>query len=274
MITLVSPSLVHRAEDYDLDPEVLAALWRMEDRHFWHRARNRWIARALAAAGVTPPARVLEVGCGGGAVASYLVSRGYQVTGIDTAEVLIRKADARCPAASFIAGNLEALPPSQPPMDVIAFFDVFEHLDEPQHLLQSALAHLRPGGLCIATVPALPELWSVVDRLAGHKKRYQPGELRTLLGAAGLTDVTERGIFRAMLPFLRRTRRQAGAPGADGALSRAEHRSIMVKDMRVPPLPLNAALSLCCTLERTLGFARARERAAPTLLATGRAPHG
>ena len=41
-----------------------------EERHFWHRARNGFIARKLVRAGVPRGARVLELGCGAGCVAA------------------------------------------------------------------------------------------------------------------------------------------------------------------------------------------------------------
>ena len=56
--------------------------------------------------GVTPPATLLEVGCGSGAVAGFLHGRGYAVTGIDTAAPLVKKASERFPDANFIVGDV------------------------------------------------------------------------------------------------------------------------------------------------------------------------
>src|SRR5689334_17673224 len=132
---VVLPGVTHERSDFDLDPEVLAGLWRMEERHFWHAARNRWIERALERYGAPPPARILEVGCGSGAVACALARRGYSVVGVDTAEVLVRKADRRCPSVTFVAGRVEQLAAELGPFDVVGFFDVLEHLDDPDRLL-------------------------------------------------------------------------------------------------------------------------------------------
>src|SRR5262245_33008988 len=101
--------VVHQHDDYGLNEEALELLWRMEDRHFWHHARNRWIAAALRHAGVLPPAKILEVGCGSGAVATFLHAAGYRVTGVDTAEPQVRKAHARCSEATFIVGDVAEL---------------------------------------------------------------------------------------------------------------------------------------------------------------------
>src|SRR5262245_11432961 len=108
---VICPGNRNELDDFDLDPVITAELWRMEDRHFWHAARNRWIEQALLHYGVAPPARVLGVGCGSGSVSSTLSRRGYALVGVDTAEVLVRKAHERVPHATFIVGSVAQLDP-------------------------------------------------------------------------------------------------------------------------------------------------------------------
>jgi SAM-dependent methyltransferase len=264
---IILPEVEHRAADFELDPEVLPSLWRMEERHFWHAARNRWIVRALSEAGVLPPARILEVGCGSGAVAGALHRSGYAVVGIDTAEVLVRKAHERIPEATFIAGKLEDLAPEHGPFDAIGFFDVLEHLDDPSLLVRQAMRHARPGALVVATVPAIKALYSIVDELAGHKRRYELGELARTFSEAGLTAIAEYGMFRALRPFVGARRSKGPAP-----TDVASRRRTMLADVRVPPAPLNALLRWACSWEARLGFQGAKDRIGPSLLVTGRVP--
>jgi SAM-dependent methyltransferase len=271
MTVVTLPGTQHRAEDFELDPEVLAGLWRMEERHFWHAARNRWILRALATSGAAPGSRVLDIGCGGGSVAAALARHGYDVTGIDTAEILVHKARDRCPGATFIAGNVADLPASYGSFDVIAMFDVLEHLDDPGTLLASGLRRARRGALVVATVPALRSLHTVVDDLSGHKKRYEPGELRSLLDAAGLVQIEERGMFRVLWPLIRLSRRHTRAQSAAG-MTAADRRRILLEDTRIPGFAINRLLAMMCEAELRLGFAAARDKAGPTLLATARVP--
>jgi trans-aconitate methyltransferase len=237
----------------------------MEERHFWHAARNLWLERALLHYGVLPPARVLEVGCGSGAVASALSQRGYSIVGVDTAEVLVRKAHERVPQATFVVGAISQLDPSLGPFDAIGFFDVLEHLDDPLAMLHQALAHARPGTLVIATVPAFQSLYSAIDALSGHKRRYELGELAQTFERAGLTDVHEHGLFRVLLPALRRVRSSALPPPDLAARQR-----LLLADMRCPALPLNVLLRWACALEARLGFAASRGKPGPTLLTLGR----
>jgi SAM-dependent methyltransferase len=264
---IVNEDIGHRAEDFELDLEVIRGLWRMEEQHFWHAARNGWIARALAEAGCHAPASILDVGCGSGAVSGELHRRGYRVVGIDTAEVLVRKAHERFPGATWVAGRVEQLSPEHGPFDALGFFDVLEHLDDPGALLRAALVHARPGALVLATVPARRDLFSVIDALSGHKLRYELGELARTFAQAGLVDVVERGIFRVLGALMMARRGRVEAP-TDAEV----RRQILVADTRIPIAPVNALLKLACTLERAVGFASARDKIGPTLLVVGRIP--
>lgn len=267
MTLTILPGTSHREDDMALDPEVLAGLWHMEENHFWHRARNRWIVRALEEGGVRPGARVLEVGCGSGAVAVELHRRGYQVTGIDTADVLVRKAHERCPDARFVIGDVAALPERDGPFDVVAFFDVLEHLDEPRALLASALRLARPGALVIATVPALRSLHTVIDDLSGHKRRYEPGELSELFESASLRNVEEHGILRAIWPLIKLARRKGTVDPRT-----VDRRATLLADNRIPPAPVNRTLDLLCHAELALPWDRSKNRRAPSILGMGVAP--
>jgi SAM-dependent methyltransferase len=259
----------HRRADFDLATDELELLWRMEERHFWTRARNRWIEKALRAVAVTPPATVLEVGCGSGAVAAYLHGRGYRVTGVDTAAPLVEKAHQRCPDALFIAGDVARQ--SLGSFDCIGLFDVLEHLDDPLAMLDACRRHARPGTVFAATVPAQRALHSVIDDLSGHKKRFETGELAALLAAAGLGDIEERGIFRSTVPMQRALRRSAHQRSA-AQLSDDERRALWVRNFQIPIAPVNFALGAICAIERAAGFGWARNRAGASLLATGRLP--
>jgi len=272
MVLRVLPGTAHDPAAYPTPPPVMAALRRAEDRHFWHAARNRWISSALVAAGVEPPATVLEVGCGGGAVACALHRAGYRVTGVDTAEPLVREAHRRCPGATFVAGEVARLPaPEAGPYRAVGFFDVLEHLDHPRALLRDALRWAAPGAAVVATVPALRSLHTAVDDLSGHRRRFEPGELRRLLESAGVGSVVEHGVFRCLVPLLRLARRRHRAIDA-ASLHPDAADELMIANLRVPPPPVNAALRLLCALERAAGFGAARGKAGATLLAWGHGP--
>jgi SAM-dependent methyltransferase len=270
-VPVIDVGAVHHQDDFPLSSRAVQALWDMEDRHFWHAARNDWISTFLRLYGARPPATVLEVGCGSGAVVRKLAAEGYQVTGVDTDRRLIDKAHERCKAATLVVGDVAHLPSMlQGPYDVVGFFDVLEHLAAPGDFLRGSLQWARPGALVMATVPALRSLHSIVDDLSGHKRRYEPGELGRLFESVGLDEVAEHGIFRSSLPLIKRRRLAGKPPPALQQVTPDQVDEIMIENFRVPPAPLNAAMRLVCSLERRLALRASRGKVGASLVAVGR----
>lgn len=69
--------------------------------------------------------------------------------------------------------------------DLIALFDVLEHIEDDRDFLVKAHRAMPKGGALILTVPALPFLWSTHDVTHHHYRRYTPETLRAALHAAG-----------------------------------------------------------------------------------------
>ena len=51
---------------------------------------------------------------------------------------------------------------------------------------------LKPGGICVASVPLNPRLWDHSDEWARHVKRYRPAEFVALFEEAGFEVVVRR----------------------------------------------------------------------------------
>jgi SAM-dependent methyltransferase len=267
MSVLVASKVEHNQDDFELDPVNMRALWRMEEEHFWFSARNAWVLRALERSGLKKGASFLEVGCGSGAVAGFLHREGYSVTGVDTAEMLIRKADERCPSARFFVGRVEDLPDAlHGPYDALGLFDVLEHLSDPAPLLSASIRWAKPGARVFITVPARRALHTIVDDLSGHKKRYEVGELSALMRSVGLRDPVEHGIFRLTQPLLLATR----SPSSDFAHQRIDaerRREILLRSNRMPSRPVNEALRWLCAAELRILERFSRGRSGASLLA-------
>ena len=229
---------------FDISDEgVMAALFSAEDRHFWHRARNRFILGRLRGLSLASGARIVDLGCGAGCVARELSLAGYDLTGVDGHRALIDLASKRAPMASFLCRDLRLGVPDlgAGTFDAACLFDVLEHLDEPEHALQMALDLVRSGGYVVGTVPALMSLWSGVDEHAGHKIRYTHSTLRQVLsGRTGAHIVEIASFFRSLVPIMWAQRRLIGARAG---------RSSAVKNLTVPPRPVNGALLALVTLE-------------------------
>jgi len=235
---------------FDISDEAdVSALLLAEQRHFWHRARNRFIVGKLESLSIGAGVRVLELGCGAGCVAAELSRAGYDVTGVDGHRALIEIARARAPAARFICRDLRqgVSELDGQSFDLVCLFDVIEHLDAPWVALDMAVGWVRSGGYLVGTVPALMSLWSAIDEHSGHKTRYSESALRSVVSRTeGATLVEVSPFFRSLVPIMWAQRRLVG---------RRPSSKSSVKNLRVPPPPLNAALYAMVTLEHTLAAA-------------------
>jgi SAM-dependent methyltransferase len=242
-VRIISELPAAHAEYSVADTEVMAALSRAEDGHFWHLSRNRFIARQLRRLGVTPPARILELGCGGGCVAAALARAGFSVTGVEGHLSRIRQAATRAPGATFLVHDLRLGlgPLGTERWDVVALFDVIEHLENPAAALQVALRRVVPRGLLVGTVPALMSLWSDVDARSGHRLRYDRSALTNLMGELPDAEVLEVTSFnRLLVPLLWVQRRAAARPDA------------LERGLKVPWSPLNALVDGALWMEQRI----------------------
>lgn len=200
----VFDSAPESSREFDVsDPEVVAMLEESQQSHFWFAARNRQILDFLRRDGLTPPRRILEVGCGTGTVLAALVGAGYEMAGVEMHPRLARLAAASNPANRIYSLDIEA-PPTEflrlAPFDGVGLFDVVEHIARPETLLRACAALVRPGGLLIGTVPALQALWSDYDSFGGHRLRYDRRLIRSLFQRAGLPAPRVSYFFQSLLP--------------------------------------------------------------------------
>jgi 2-polyprenyl-6-hydroxyphenyl methylase / 3-demethylubiquinone-9 3-methyltransferase len=92
--------------------------------------------------------KILDIGCGGGLVCEPFARLGHTVTGIDQSEEAIQVAQRHAIEQGLnINYQHQSIEDLQEVYDVITILEVLEHVDNPQHLLESAVAHLAQGGL-------------------------------------------------------------------------------------------------------------------------------
>lgn len=99
--------------------------------------------------------RVLDLGCGDGALAATLTRAGFQVMGIDPAADAVAAARLRCPAASFLQAGAEALPAGLGHFDACCLVNALHHIPA-QHMagaLLAAMDHVAPAGLVHVVEP-------------------------------------------------------------------------------------------------------------------------
>ena len=251
------------------DPARYADLFAAEDRHFWFRARNRAILALVQSITADFPEgyRVLEVGCGTGNTLRTLerASHGGIVVGMDLFAEGLRYARARtsCP---LVQGSLQAAP-FRVCFQLIALFDVLEHLPDDERVLADLYGLLQPGGALVVTVPAHPSLWSYHDEAAGHRRRYESDDLRAKLASAGyhVDYLTE--YMLGMLPLI--WLRRLPALMRRRPLSTQRVRSLRAQELNAPPL-VNGILNFVLAQEARAIARRRRLPAGSSIIALAR----
>jgi SAM-dependent methyltransferase len=166
-----------------MDQALYAQIYDVEDRYWWSvgtRAIFReWLDHAL---GVSPH-RILDLGCGTGALARELAGLGT-VHGLDVSLEAIHFTRRRG-VERLCVGSAEQLPYATGVFDAVAAADVVEHVDDGPALAEIVRV-LRPGGLALVHVPAFPFLWGEHDEAAHHRRRYRRAQLRALIEEHGL----------------------------------------------------------------------------------------
>ncbi len=104
-----------------------------------------------------PPGRLLDLGCGAGWTSRFLAKHGYEVTGIDIAEDMIRLAETArgeegIENARFLAGDYES-EAFRGEFRGALFFDSLHHCENETDALRAAWRALEPGGVCILSEP-------------------------------------------------------------------------------------------------------------------------
>jgi len=113
---------------------------------------------------IRPGERVLDVGCGYGAVAKSMADAGAIVTGIDIDGENIRLARSRFgnSGITFVEADATHFLPSES-FDVVVLSNMLEHVEDRQTFLKRLLLQVKPMK-CLLRVPAETRDWSVALR--------------------------------------------------------------------------------------------------------------
>ena len=156
------------------------------EENYWFRRHE---AAYAALRGRCADAVVLEAGCGEGYGADLLAEVATRVIALDYEPKTTAHVHARYPRLDVLRGNLAALPIASATIDVIANFQVLEHLWDQAGFLAECRRALKPGGTLLLTTPNRITFSPGQDRPINpyHTRELDPGELRELLVEAGFT---------------------------------------------------------------------------------------
>jgi len=100
-----------------------------------------------------PDSRILEVGCGGGALLSFLEARGHRAVGVDILEEAVRLASQAAPSSQVIRSDAGELPFASGSFDRLVSHHLVEHLDDLPGALEEWYRVLVPGAVVAICTP-------------------------------------------------------------------------------------------------------------------------
>lgn len=173
----------------------------MSDRHSQYYRSNTAYADFLASLPLEgydkyiaslklPGKKVLDVGCGVGAVVQALIREGVDGYGIDPCEPAIVQARQGC--GTFCVGEAIALPFEDAFFDAVGSFTVLEHVEDPDTMLREMVRVLKPGGRIVI---ACPNFLRVVGLEAHHW--HNRGAARKALN---LMSLIRKGCYARIYP--------------------------------------------------------------------------
>lgn len=172
-------------------------------------ARHRMFARHLdQIERLVPRGRVLDVGCATGDFLAVARTRGWEALGVDPSPAREQALAAGIPMVGQTIHDAQVEPGS---VDLVTFWDVLEHVQNPVADLRRARELLSPQGIVAITVP---DSGSAVARLSGdrwfgyktageHLQFFSAATLQKTFGAAGLELMVRRPVaWSCTLGFL------------------------------------------------------------------------
>jgi SAM-dependent methyltransferase len=235
--------------------------------HFWFQWRLAALRGLLDDLGVATarPLRVLDVGCGTGVLRSQLegITR-WTVDGADLNLEALRAARAGRGTLHYY-DVLEEREPFVDSYDLVTLCDVLEHVSDTGALLAATARHLKPGGVLLVNVPALPAFHGPFDEAVGHLRRYTRKTLSRECEALPVQVLETRYWGLAMVPLLLLRKLLVRAPRGD--------RSVLQEGIMPPSDRVHALLRGVMRVETTLlrrpplgssVFLAARRTAAPS----------
>lgn len=218
-----------------MDPAYASSYRVLYEEHWWWRARERVVLGELEAR--RPPSgygRILDVGCGDGLFFDALRPHGTP-EGVEPDSGLITE-------VGRAAGTIHVRPfdtdfrPAHP-FGLVLMLDVLEHLEDDVAAATHAGSLLGPGGLLLLTVPAMEAIWTAHDDINHHYRRYNRGQVRRLLEAAGLSIIDCRYLFQWTVPTKLLIRAREALYSSPQAMA------------TVPVAPVNRLLGACTMFE-------------------------
>jgi ubiquinone/menaquinone biosynthesis C-methylase UbiE len=165
------------------------------DRYIFHNTEELKIFISILPKNAT----VLDVGCGAGVPgAKTLVESGFDVTGLDFSQGMLKLAKKNVPKAKFIKEDMATLGFRKDSFDgLVAFYSII-HVPREKHssLFQSFHRVLKPNGVMLISVGS--DEWEATEEYYGTKmfwSHYSPKRSLQLVKGAGFQIIFDKYIL-------------------------------------------------------------------------------
>ncbi len=175
-------------------------MYEREEEHWWFRGKTD-IARALIKRYFGNGKQVLDIGCGTGFFSKNLSNEGYEVTSVDGSDLALEYCKKRG-LTNLVLADACKLPFPENSFDSIVALDILEHLNDEKGAIQEWIRVLKPGGVMLIFVPALPALWSPQDIKLQHQRRYTKKTLVKILNELRIEKLSYFNTFLFLPVFL------------------------------------------------------------------------
>lgn len=241
----------------------LTEMRELEDHYWWFVARRRLALALLDDAGVET-SRMVDLGCGAGALLRELAERGPAV-GLDRSSAALALTGERAPGA-LLRADIQAIPLRAESVTAVTLCDVLEHVKDDQQALNEAACVLAPGGVAVVTLPALKMLWGTHDEALHHHRRYHPRRVREMVTEAGLVlEKLSFGLFflfpvavvlrtlQRLVHRVTKARAETGIIGVPGWANRALIRFMDLENALIRRMNLPIGVSLVAVARKPGG---------------------
>jgi SAM-dependent methyltransferase len=130
---------------------------------------------------------IVEFGSGSGSQTQYVMPPQPRLTCVEINPELQAALRSRGYQA---VGTLEELPSRS--LAAVFSINCLEHVKDDESILKQIHECLKPGGTLVLYVPAMPTLFSAMDKLVGHQRRYRRRGLVELVRRTGFGEIDAR----------------------------------------------------------------------------------
>lgn len=177
----------------------------LSENSFWVSARTELLLYLVNKyAPGCHPVKFFELGCATGDFVGQLANQPrFECIGSEIYLQGLAFAKEKFPAVKFI--QLDATAPEIPykeHFDLVGAFDVLEHIENDTCAITNINKLLKKDGKFIVLVPQYKFMWSKLDELVSHKRRYSKKEMFTKLRDDGFEIEFSSSFVFALFPFM------------------------------------------------------------------------